>query len=211
MAGIWRAAPVIQREPTAPPELTNRDRFQWAEQVAALWEWPLISVSYQIKAATGLLSLQSAGNTTSVVTVTSETLWHILMGVINNGRSDPAQSSCSVSCIFFFPSMLPESPPDSSSEACSPAQMPGTVLHLLRDLHSNVTVCFVRLCWLYHFRYLDVTCWCCLSIFTLKLPDSDVSQTWQPEERQFCGPRRDTATFECHDFRKKVANYIVTS
>lgn len=48
-------------------------------------------------------------------------------------------------CFFlFFPSMLPESPPDSSSEACSPAQVPGTVPHLLRDLHSNVTVCFVR-------------------------------------------------------------------
>lgn len=39
---------------------------------------------------------------------------------------------------FFFPSMLPESPPDSSSEACSPAQIPGVV---------HVRVVSLSVCW----------------------------------------------------------------
>uniref|UniRef100_A0A3Q0SLM5 Myelin regulatory factor like n=1 Tax=Amphilophus citrinellus TaxID=61819 RepID=A0A3Q0SLM5_AMPCI len=62
-----------------------------------------------------------------------------------------------VSC--FSPSMLPESPPDSSSEACSPAQIPGTVythftakvsinlcFNLMQPFEGNADPCTVFSC-----------------------------------------------------------------
>lgn len=52
------------------------------------------------------------------------------------------------SCCFFPPSMLPESPPDSSSEAWSPAQIPGTIythqtcIFCMQYLHFKQILCF---------------------------------------------------------------------